>query len=143
MHWCTAPYYLAATSRITIDPSLFSPVSPIFMNLTPASEATALPSIPDNVLDKLEKTEFLPDLFGLLQSVETGSLKSQDFDKNAGALRLRLNQVRLLLQQVGGICELVEMREKNIESLKNCNEQRAAFLSDFRERVLAQCQDDG
>lgn len=90
-----------------------------------------------SVLRKLEEIELLPDLFMLLQRVENGEIKGQDFDNHAGLIRLKLNSIRLSLQEVEGICESVEERKTKIEMLKDCNERRATFLEGFKERVLA------
>lgn len=89
-----------------------------------------------NVLKKLAEIELLPELFALLQRVETGEIKGQDFDNHAGPLRLKLNSIRLYLQEIDGICETVEERTKKIETLNDCNDRRSAFLTSFKQRVL-------
>ncbi|GEQ72826.1 hypothetical protein JCM33374_g6514 [Metschnikowia sp. JCM 33374] len=88
------------------------------------------------LLKKLAEIQLLPDLFALLQRVETGEIKGQDFDNHAGPIRLKLNNIRMYLQEVEGICETVEERGKKIEMLKDCNDRRASFLSDFNKRVV-------
>lgn len=90
-----------------------------------------------NALNKLAQIELLPELFALLQRVENGEIKGQDFDNHAGSIRLKLNTIRLYLQEVDGICETVEERTQKIETLKDCNDRRTAFLGDFKKRVLA------
>ncbi|OBA22069.1 hypothetical protein METBIDRAFT_39289 [Metschnikowia bicuspidata var. bicuspidata NRRL YB-4993] len=94
------------------------------------------------VLEKLAQIELLPDLFALLQRVATGDIKGQDFDNHAGPIRLKLNTIRLHLQEIDGICETVDQRQKKIEVLKDCNARRASFLRDFKSRVLADLREE-
>ncbi|KAM9933121.1 hypothetical protein OXX80_007258 [Metschnikowia pulcherrima] len=89
-----------------------------------------------NLLKKMAEIEFLPDLFALLQRVENGEIKSQDFDNHAGSIRLKLSTLRSHLQEVDGICETVEEREEKIRTLSDCNDRRVSFLNDFKNRVL-------
>ncbi|SGZ49426.1 CIC11C00000005288 [Sungouiella intermedia] len=87
-------------------------------------------------LQKLGDIELLPDLFALLQSLEKGDVQPKDFNNNAGTMRLKVNNVRQYLQEVDGICETVNEREKKIKTIEESNEKKVEFLSQFRERVL-------
>lgn len=89
-----------------------------------------------DVLEKLRKIELLPDVFALMQSLQQGELQAKDFDNNAGAVRLKASTVRLYLQEVDGICESTEEREKRIAALALSNDKKRRFLAQFRANVL-------
>lgn len=88
----------------------------------------------------LNRPDLLQEVFSLLQQVETGTLKPQDFDKNTGSIRLALNSIRQAVQESEGINESVADRQDRINALQMCNEKRASFLVDLRQRVLADLQ---
>lgn len=88
-------------------------------------------------LQLLAKLEILLDLFTLLQSIEAGEVKAQDFDKSAGPIRLKLANIRRQLAAIDGVCESVAAREQKIEQLQAGNERRVALLNEFKAKVLA------
>lgn len=87
-------------------------------------------------LQKLADIELLPDLFALIQSLEKGDIQPKDFNNNAGTIRLKASNIRQYLQEVDGICETVGERSKKIKTIRDSNQNKVEFLSQFRERVL-------
>lgn len=85
----------------------------------------------------LGRPRLLPELFSILQQVENGELKPQDFEKNSGSIRLALDSIRKALMETDGICETIEEREQRIALLEACSKNKAAFLADFKTKVSA------
>lgn len=90
----------------------------------------------DTHIAQARKIELLPDLFVLLQQLESGEIQAKDFENNSGTIRVKINKLRQHLMQVEGICESVSEREEKIESIRLENERKEKFLASFKERVL-------
>lgn len=86
-------------------------------------------------LQNLQTTELLPDLYNLLNDLQTGHILAKDFDNNAGSIRLKLSKMKQSLQEIPGISESVKFRETRIQNLKLSNEKKAHFLNNFKQRV--------
>lgn len=89
----------------------------------------------EDVIQKLREVEILPQLFGLLQSLESGNILPRDFGNNAGSIRLKLNTLKQYLQEVEGINETIEERIDRIEYLRARNRKKSEFLRMVKERV--------
>lgn len=96
----------------------------------------------ESALDKVEVIELLPNLFTLLQQLEKGELQPKDFDNHAGTIRMKLNNMRLLLLEISGICEPVEDRLQKIKAVRESNLRKKEFINAFRERVRGDLKDD-
>ena len=86
-------------------------------------------------LQKLQTTELLPDLYNLLNDLQSGQILAKDFDNNAGSIRLKLTKMKQNLQDIPGISESVKFRETRIQNLKLSNEKKAHFLNNFKQKV--------
>lgn len=88
-----------------------------------------------DLLQKLQTTELLPELYNLLNDLQNGHILAKDFDNNAGSIRLKINKIRQNLQEIIGINESVKFREARIQNLKHSNERKSHFLNKFRQKV--------
>ncbi|CAK7892971.1 hypothetical protein CAAN1_08S03510 [[Candida] anglica] len=85
------------------------------------------------VLEKLQRTELLPDLFALLHDLKSGVISARDFDNHAGSIRLKVTQMKQQLQQIEGINRSLEDREAEIRRLEENNRRKREFLQTCRQ----------
>ncbi|CAX40927.1 conserved hypothetical protein [Candida dubliniensis CD36] len=89
-------------------------------------------------IEKMRSLEILPDLFNLLYDLnneENSSVTPKDFDKYLGSLRLKLSNLKNLMQEVEGINETLTCTLGKIESLKQNNVKKETFLQNFKNNV--------
>lgn len=55
---------------------------------------------------------------------------------------MKLNNMRLLLLEISGICEPVEDRLQKIKAVRESNLRKKEFINAFRERVRGDLKDD-
>lgn len=95
----------------------------------------------DNI-EKLKQFELLPTLYNLLLDVQTGVIKSKDFDNNAGSLRLKLITAKKTLRDINGINESVESRREKIDQIKEKNKNKSDLLMKFNGLVQKLCDEE-
>ncbi|KGQ82355.1 hypothetical protein MEO_05305 [Candida albicans P94015] len=102
-------------------------------------EQAQLETEPDvDPIEKMRSLEILPDLFNLLYDLnneENSKVTPKDFDKYLGSLRLKLSNLKNLMSEVEGINETLSYTLDKIESLKQNNMKKEAFLSNFKNSV--------
>ena len=89
-------------------------------------------------IEKMRSLEILPDLFNLLYDLnneENSLVTPKDFDKYLGSLRLKLSNLKNLMQEVEGINETLTCTLGKIESLKQNNVKKETFLQNFKNNV--------
>lgn len=89
-------------------------------------------------IEKMRSLEILPDLFNLLYDLnneENSKVTPKDFDKYLGSLRLKLSNLKNLMLEVEGINETLSYTLDKIESLKQNNIKKEAFLLNFKNSV--------
>ena len=102
-------------------------------------EQAQLETEPDvDPIEKMRSLEILPDLFNLLYDLnneENSKVTPKDFDKYLGSLRLKLSNLKNLMLEVEGINETLSYTLDKIESLKQNNIKKEAFLLNFKNSV--------
>ncbi|KAL6450423.1 hypothetical protein SBY92_004629 [Candida maltosa Xu316] len=89
-------------------------------------------------IQKMRSMEILPDLYNLmydLNNKDNTKVTAKDFDKYLGSLRLKLNNLKNLMQQVDGIGEDLTNTMGKIETLQKNNYSKQNFLADFKAKV--------
>lgn len=109
------------------------------MSVEPAEQVKE-PLLSDSV-EKASEIELLPDLFILLQQLESGELQSKDFENHSGPIRVKLGKLKQYLLSVDGICESVPDRQAKIQSIQESNERKESFLASFKDRVTQDLKD--
>lgn len=89
----------------------------------------------DYDIERLKQFELLPTLYNLLLDLQTGVIKSKDFNNYAGSLRLKLIMAKKILRDIKGINESVESRIERIDEIKYKNDQKYQVLKKFNENI--------
>ena len=90
----------------------------------------------DSPLQKIRRTELLPELFGLLLDIDQGKMQAKDFDNNLGTVRLKIVTLILRLQDIEGICDSIKDQELRIQSLTESKRTKTELIGEFRKQVL-------
>lgn len=92
----------------------------------------------EDPLVKLSNIELLPELYNLIHSLQKGELQAKDFDNNAGNIRLKLSNIRQILQDIEGIEESDIERKTKIENLKNNNNRKKEFINKLKSDIKSE-----
>lgn len=125
-----------------MDDNIFDDSSNTKAVTSTAQTKVSMPDLDNELADmspllEVRAIELLPELFGLLLEFDRGDVQTKDFDNSLGTVRLKISLLIQKLQNLDGICDSIADQKASIEKLKESIRVKAAFSSEFNQKVLS------